>query len=96
MHGFKRSVVLVALLLAAALGAAPASAGQQPAPAPLRGALAPLTSPGASLARLWAWVENHLPGRGLDVAPAATRRPAGVPGSAVHPDDGSAPDPNGG
>jgi hypothetical protein len=94
MHGFMRSVVLTALLFAAALGAAPASAAQQP-PAPLRGALAPLTSPGASLARLWAWVENHLPGRGPDVAPAATRRPAGVPGSTVLPDDGSGLDPNG-
>jgi hypothetical protein len=95
VHGFMRSVVLVALLFAAALGAAPASAAQQPAPAPLRGALAPLTSPCASLARLWAWVENHLPTLGPDVAPAATRRPAGVPGSAVGPDDGSALDPNG-
>jgi hypothetical protein len=80
MHGFMRSVVLVALLLVAALGATPASAAQQPAPARLRGALAALTSPdeslarpGESLARLWTSVTYLLAGHRIDLAPVAAR-----------------------
>jgi hypothetical protein len=95
MRGSSRRFVLFALLLAAAVAPASAAASQPAAPVPSRGALAALASPGESLARLWAWVENHLPGHGPGLAPEATQPPAGVPGPGVLPAEGSALDPNG-
>jgi hypothetical protein len=94
MHRSSRRLILVALLLAVvlapglALASQPVPAGASPS------ALAVLTSPGDSLARLWAWVMNLLPGHRQDRAPMTTR-PATGKSWGVRPDDGSALDPNG-
>jgi hypothetical protein len=93
MHRSALRFVLVAFLLAAVL--APASvAASQPA-AGSSGAFASLTSPGESLARLWAWVTDLLPGHRPDLAPAPKRRVVGSPGSNLLPTDGPGADPYG-
>lgn len=97
MHGSRRRLAVVALLLAAVPAAASASAAQ-PAPsfAPQGAVSAALTSAAESLARLWGWIDGYLPPRRPQPAPVATLSPAGgAGGPAVRPDDGSALDPNG-
>jgi hypothetical protein len=88
-------LMVIALLLAAILGAVPAGAAQPPAARPSYGALAALTSPGASLARLVAWVVDLLPGAGHGRAIAPAVPAAGSSGPGAQPDEGSAPDPYG-
>jgi hypothetical protein len=93
MHGPGRRFAFIALLLAATLAPASASASQPAS----HGALAALVSPGESMARLWAWVTNLLPGHRIDLAPMATRPATSsfrLP--MVRPYVGSVPDPNGG
>ena len=95
MHRSGPRLILVALLLVAILAPGLASASQPvPVGAP-RGALAVLTSPGESLARLWAWVTNLLPGHRPDLAPAPNRPVFGSPGSNLLPTDGPGADPYG-
>jgi hypothetical protein len=88
-------LLVIALLLAAVLGAVPAAAAQRPAPGPSHGAVAALASPGTSLARLVAWIVGLLPGTGHGRALAPAGPAGGSSGLGVQPDDGSAPDPNG-
>ena len=92
MHRSGRRLILVALLLAAALAPGLASASQPAPPGASRSALAALTSPGESLARLWAWVVNLLPGQRREGTPAHT---GGDNGPRVRPNEGSATDPYG-
>ena len=92
MHYSSRRLILVALLLAVVLAPGLAFASQ-PVPAGASpGALGTVTSPGESLARLWAWVVNLLPGQLWEGAPAHTR---GDYGPRIRPNEGSATDPNG-
>jgi hypothetical protein len=92
MHLSGRRLILVALLLAVILAPGVASASQ-PVPAASPGALGMVTSPGESLARLWAWVATLLPGPPpRQPAPART---LGDKGPTIRPNEGSAPDPNG-
>jgi hypothetical protein len=88
-------LLVIALLLAVILGAVPAAAAPPPAPRPAHGLLAALASPGASLARLVAWVVGLLPGAGDDRAPAPAGSAGGSSRPGVQPDEGSAPDPYG-
>jgi hypothetical protein len=88
-------LLVIALLLAAVLGAVPAAAAQPPAPRPSHGALAALASPGASLARLVAWVVGLLPGGGHGGALAPAGQAGGSSGPGVQPDEGGAIDPYG-
>jgi hypothetical protein len=92
MHYPGRRLILVALLLAVALAPSLASASQPVPAGASSGALGMVTSPGESLARLWAWVVNLLPGQRWDGAPVHTR---GDNGPRVRPNDGSALDPYG-
>lgn len=92
MHRSGRSLILVVLLLAAVLAPGFASASQPMPVGASRGAFAVVTSPDESLARLWAWVTSLLSGQRREDAPAHTR---GDYGPRVHPDEGSATDPNG-
>jgi hypothetical protein len=93
MHYSGRRLILVALLLAVVLAPGLASASQPVPAGASRGALGVVTSPGESLARLWAWVVNLLPGQQLwEGAPVHTR---GDYGPRIRPNEGSALDPYG-
>jgi hypothetical protein len=95
MDRFPVRILVIALLLAAVTAPAPATAAPPSAPGFSHGVAAALVSPGAPLARLWAWVGAFLPGSGHDRVPAAARPGGGSSGPGVRPDDGSALDPNG-
>jgi hypothetical protein len=92
MHRSGRRLVLVALLLAAVLAPGLAYASQPVPAAASHGALGVAISPIDSLARLWAWVTNLLPGQGWEGAPVHTRSDYGP---RIRPSEGSALDPNG-
>jgi hypothetical protein len=95
MHRFALRLALVAVLVAAVLAPASATASQAAVPGTAQGALPAITSPGESLARLWAWIGALLPGHRPDPTPAATRPAVGSSWSKVRPDEGSATDPYG-